>query len=160
MDVQPATMKPEAFAQAMGDIDTQVAGLAGGICEPETVGDVPLPLATGRAGLGPRRWAAPGLWAAPIKTLPTDGWRGFLLRAPANTAIPHHGHVGAELIAVLMGAFEDDRRVVAGDFVETCAGVRHSLRVTKDGPCACLIAWRGPVLWRGWSRLLTPLLGI
>lgn len=32
--------------------------------------------------------------------------------------------------------------------------------VTGDGPCVCLVAIQGRVEWRGWARLITPVLGI
>ncbi len=125
-----------------------------------TVGDVDLPFAAARAGLGPRRWLGPGLWAAPVKAAVHDDWRTILLRAPAQTLIPTHGHRGGELIAVLSGSFMDGALYSAGDFAESVAHSEHELRVSADGPCACLIAMQGRVQWHGWSRMIRPLLGI
>lgn len=156
---QPALMEPAAFADAMGGIDAYEASAPQDTATSYVAG-ITLPLATGRAGLGPRRWLAPGLWAAPVIASRADGWRAFLLRAPASTCIPDHRHKGVELIAVLAGAFLDGKRLDAGDFMETSADANHGLKVTAEGQCVCLIAIQGPVQWRGWARLITPLLGI
>jgi putative transcriptional regulator len=124
------------------------------------VGDVKLPFAAARAGVGLRRWLAPGLWAAPVQAAVHDDWRSFVLRAPARTVIPTHGHHGGELIAVLSGSFLDESLYGAGDFAESVANSEHALRVSADGPCACLIAVQGRIKWHGWSRMIRPLLGI
>lgn len=60
------------------------------------------------------------------------------------------------MIAVLGGAYADGRTIKAGDFASCRAGRHHGLRVSTDGPCACLIAVQGKVHWRGWARLITP----
>jgi putative transcriptional regulator len=122
--------------------------------------DIQLPAAVSRAGVGQRRWLAPGLWAAPLRGSPMEGWRTFVLRAPAKTIIPTHNHGGPELIVVLKGAFQTDRIYATGDFIECAAKDIHQLEVTPEGPCACLIATQGIVHWRGLARLITPLLGL
>ena len=126
----------------------------------EFLGDVSIPQAAAAAGLGSRRWLAPGIWAAPVKVLSGAPWRTILLRAASGTRIPSHYHRGEELIAVLRGAFHDGGVYVAGDFAENDAGVDHSLTVSPEGPCACLISTHGPIKWRGWSRVVGAVLGI
>lgn len=86
-----------------------------------------MPLAAARAGLRPRRWLAPSLRAAQVRAGRTDGWRAFLIRAPAGTALPSHRHAGEELIAVLTGAFVDGERADAGDFVEAGPAVHRMI---------------------------------
>jgi len=125
----------------------------------DRLGDVQLPSDVARAGLGPRRWLAPGLWSARVRAPEQDGWRTILLRTPAGVTIPTHRHEGQELVCVLAGAFDDRRRYHAGDFGENVAGSSHQLKVTADGPCACLIAVRGAISWRGLSKIITPALG-
>jgi putative transcriptional regulator len=126
----------------------------------EELADIRLPSAIVRAGLGPRRWLAPGFWAAPVRASSTDDWRTYVLRIPAGAVIPTHGHHGGELVAVLTGAFHDGRRYEAGDFAENVAGSDHHLRIDGAGPCACVISIQGRLQWRGWSRMIRPLLGI
>lgn len=126
----------------------------------DELADIRLPSAIVRAGLGPRRWLAPGFWAAPVRASNTDDWRTYVLRTPPGAVIPTHGHRGGELVAVLTGAFIDGRRYEAGDFAENVAGSDHHLRIDDAGPCACVISIQGRLQWRGWSRMIRPLLGI
>jgi putative transcriptional regulator len=92
--------------------------------------DVQISRATALAGLGARRWLAPGLWAAPAIAPSADRGHTFLLRAPAGMTMPSHKHRGRELIAVLMGAFDDgDQTYRAGDFADTGASLDHALKV-------------------------------
>jgi putative transcriptional regulator len=154
----PATLPADALERVLARLDSSDAGPTNDLTD--TVGDVKLPFAAARAGVGPRRWLAPGFWAAPIQAAVHDDWRSFVLRAPARTVIPTHGHDGGELIAVLSGSFQDGQRYRAGDFAESIAHSEHALRVSADGPCACLIAVQGRIKWHGWSRMIRPLLGI
>ena len=128
--------------------------------EIDRLADVTLPRSVARAGLGRRRWLAPGLWAAPVRTPRTDDWRTFLLRVPANMTVPTHGHRGGELIAVWDGAFQNGGLHVAGDFAENIADSNHQLRVTPAGRCVCVISVQGRIQWRGWAKMITPVLGI
>jgi putative transcriptional regulator len=127
---------------------------------PSLTGGVPLPQAVIDVGFGPRRWLTPNLWAAVVHAARIDDWRIFILHAPARTRIPSHGHVGGELIAVLAGDFSDGDTYGPGDFAENAAGRDHELKVGANGPCTCLIAIQGELRWRGWAKLITPLLGI
>lgn len=155
----PSTeLEPDALERIMARLNGP--GSDAPVISKTTVGDVDIPFAAARAGLGPRRWLAPGLWAAPVNAAVHDGWRTFLLRAPARSVIPTHGHRGGELVAVLSGSFMDGELYSAGDFAESVAHSEHKLRVSADGPCACLIAMQGRVQWHGWSRMIRPLLGI
>lgn len=124
------------------------------------LGDVELPPAMAEARFHARRWMSPGLWAAHLATERQDGWRTFVLRAPANTTIPMHEHRGDELISVLHGAFHDGQTYRSGDFTTNVTGSAHDMRVEGDGPCVCLIAVRGALRWRGWSRAIGPVLGV
>lgn len=122
------------------------------------IGDVELPQALSRADILPRRWLRPGLWVAPIRFQSRNDWRAYLLRAPPGQRLPSHGHSGPELTCVLMGAFQDGRTRREGDFVESARLSRHRLAVTRERPCACLVATKGPLIWRGLARLLNPIL--
>lgn len=154
----PSEMEPDGLERVMARLDGPSPDAP--IISKTIIGDVEIPLGAARAGLGPRRWLAPGLWAAPVNAAVHDGWRTFLLRAPARSVVPTHGHRGGELIAVLSGSFMDGELYSAGDFAESVAHSEHELRVSADGPCACLIAMQGRVQWHGWWRMIRPLLGI
>jgi putative transcriptional regulator len=124
------------------------------------LGDVDLPRAVAEAGVGRRRWLAPGLWSAFVDTAQDDGWRAFILRMPAGGVVPRHGHKGAEFICVLSGAFSDGRRYKTGDFAELDEDDEHALRAGPDEPCVCLIAVERGFRWKGMARLLAPVLGL
>ena len=160
MDMPDARLAPDAVERALALIDVRDVHED---LKPQRgliLGGVSLPSRVARAGLHPRRWLAPGLWAAHLKVPRSDGWRAFVLHAPSGTVIPTHAHGRDELIYVLQGGFHDGESFVAGDFAQSVAGSAHRLTVEDRGPCACLISIRGRVHWQGWSRVLGPALGI
>ncbi len=73
-----------------------------------------------------------------------------LLRIPAGTAVPDHGHHGTELTLVLQGAFvDDDDRFAAGD-VEVANEEMHHTPVAEEGmDCICLAATDAPLRFNG-----------
>jgi anti-sigma factor ChrR (cupin superfamily) len=109
-----------------------------------TLAGVPLPAAlVGSARIGALRRLGPGSWFAPIWNSRTAQDCGiYILRAPPGQQLPRLQHTGPELICVLLGAFDDEQRYQAGDFVEIPDSSKRSLTVTADGACACLIAQR------------------
>lgn len=109
--------------------------------------DVDLPAAAAGVGFEKPRVLARGLWVAHSKAQPVDGWRAFLLRAPAGTKLPAHEHRAEELMCVLSGALQDGQRFEAGDFGYMAPGSRHDLRVDSGSHCACLVATQAPLNW-------------
>jgi putative transcriptional regulator len=73
-----------------------------------------------------------------------------LLRIPAGTAVPDHGHRGTELTLVLQGAFTDEEdRFGAGD-VEIANEDLHHTPVAEQGmDCICLAATDAPLRFDG-----------
>jgi len=73
-----------------------------------------------------------------------------LLRIPAGTAVPDHGHRGTELTLVLQGAFTDEEdRFGAGD-VEIANEDLHHTPVAEQGmDCICLAATDAPLRFNG-----------
>ncbi|MBO9547161.1 cupin domain-containing protein [Caulobacter sp.] len=149
-----APLRPDALARALDQLDVDAAP------ERPFLGDVALTDALVRQGFHARRFLGPDYWVAPVRRTRQDGWRAYLLRAPAGTGIPAHRHLGQEYFQVLMGTVTDGERREAGDFVSGAPGDDHALQVTTDGPCACLIAAEHGAQWRGITRLLSPWLGI
>jgi putative transcriptional regulator len=160
-ETAPAPMADDALALALARLERPAPAPVAAATD-KTLGDVRLPKAVARQGVGPRRWAAPGIWVAPVRSKAKDDWRTYLLRAPAGMRLPHHDHRGLEFTAVLQGAFTDRTgRYAAGDFAEAEPDLDHSPHVTADGPCLCLIsAERGTRASGVLARMLLPLLGI
>jgi putative transcriptional regulator len=157
-DGPDATLAPDALGRALARLDDPAPPSP--TRKLDRLGDVVLPSVVAHLGLKSRRWVAPGFWAARVNAPSTDGWRTFLLRAPAGARIPHHEHGGVELIYVISGAFRDGVDYEAGDFAEHSAESEHDLTVFPDGPCACLISLQGTTRWKGWSRVIVPILGV
>jgi putative transcriptional regulator len=154
-----AAMSPDALALALARIErpppappAPPAGPADWIAiPPEAI----------RAATRHRRWAAPGVWVAPISQGP-GGARSYLLRVGPGMSVPRHTHRGAEMILVLKGAYADgDIRHGPGDFAVNDESVDHQPRITGDGECVCLIAAEGALVPRDWvGRLFQPFVGI
>jgi putative transcriptional regulator len=109
-----------------------------------------------------KRWAAPGVWVAPVSRDRRTGARSYLLGVGPGIAVPRHTHKGAELTCVLKGAFEDGESTFrAGDLAEADESLVHQPRVTHDGECVCLIAADSALIPRNLiGRLMQPFVGI
>ena len=85
-----------------------------------------------------------------------------LLRIPAGTAVPDHGHHGTELTLVLQGAFADDfDRFGAGDIEIANEDLHHTPVAEEGAACICLAATDAPLRFRGLlPRIAQPFIGI
>lgn len=69
-----------------------------------------------------------------------------LLKIPAGTAVPDHGHRGTELTLVLQGAFADDHdRFGAGDIEVANEDMVHTPVAEAGLDCICLTATDAPL---------------
>ena len=153
-------MRPDALHAVLSRVTYKAKPEPQASAPAKRLGDAKLPGAVAQIGLKRRRFLGSGLWTARVDLPEHDDWRTFVLRVPAGTTVPSHGHSGEELIAVLAGSFADGKTYAAGDFVECGANRDHDLKVVGDAPCVCLIAVHGPLLWKGWSRVAGMALGI
>jgi putative transcriptional regulator len=97
-----------------------------------------------------RRWAAPGVWVAPVIRGPGRA-RTYLLRVAAGMAVPYHRHDGHELVTVLKGAYDDRGDLHRpGDFADNDDAVEHRPTVTVEGECVCLICADAPLVALDW----------
>jgi putative transcriptional regulator len=160
-ELPPAEMAPDALAQALARLDGPPTP------PPATAAKQPqdwirVPTDVLEAAERHKRWAAPGVWVAPISRDRKTGARSYLLGVGAGMAVPLHTHRGSEFTCVLKGAFEDRGQIHGpGDFVETDEDVIHKPRVTRDSECVCLIATDDalvPLSWMG--RLFQPIVRI
>ena len=73
-----------------------------------------------------------------------------LLRIPAGTAMPDHGHRGTELTLVLQGAFMDEHDHFGTGDVEVANEDMHHTPVAEAGmDCICLAASDAPLRFNG-----------
>jgi putative transcriptional regulator len=154
----PTPTAPDSLAMVLGRIDRPTPATA----EIEQKSDwIRVPSAVLEAARTRRRWAAPGVWVAPI-TGDRQGVRAYLLRIGKGMSVPRHTHRGAELVIVLKGAYADGEACHrAGDFAENTVELVHQPEATMDGECVCLIAADGALVPRDWvGRLFQPFVGI
>jgi putative transcriptional regulator len=156
----PAPMSDDALALALARIERPANAPAPkrAPAEPDWI-EVPEPVL--HAARRKRRWAAPGVWVAPIGRGP-GGARSYLLRVGAGMSVPRHTHRGAELVCVLKGAFSDRGGLYEpGDFSESDESVEHMPTVTPEGECVCLICADGALVPRDWvGRFFQPFVRI
>lgn len=97
-----------------------------------------------RLPLKPRKWIAPGVWAAAVDTPHAPDNRVYLLSVAAGMPTARHEHSGAEYCTVLKGAYRDELGLfAAGDFAATDTEVNHQPVVQGDEACICLFATEG-----------------
>lgn len=73
-----------------------------------------------------------------------------VLRIPAGTAVPDHGHRGMELTLVLQGAFTDEEdRFGAGDLEVANEDLHHTPVAEEGVDCICLAATDAPLRFNG-----------
>jgi anti-sigma factor, putative, ChrR family len=91
-----------------------------------------------------------------------DGASVRLLRIPAGTAVPDHGHRGTELTLVLQGAFVDATdRFAAGDIEVANEDLNHTPVAEQGMDCICLAATDAPLQFKGLlPRLAQRFIGI
>jgi len=85
-----------------------------------------------------------------------------LLRIPAGSAVPDHGHRGTELTLVLQGAFRDETdRFGMGDIEVANEDLNHQPVAESGADCICLAATDAPLRFKGWiPRIAQPFLRI
>ena len=159
-DSDEAEMKPNAFKQALKEIDipTEKRPLP-----PMVEGIFPKPLQKYVGNdLNAIKWKniGRGVRQAILKTDKHATAR--LIYIPAGTAMPNHGHNGLEMTLVLQGEFHDEEDFFArGDIEIGDENLHHTPTASGNGPCICLAASDAPLKFTSLlPRLLQPLFKI
>lgn len=157
-DLAPADMAPDALARALARIERPAPAKAPPPARPDWIIVPPDVL---EAAHKRRRWAAPGVWVAPVAKGPGD-LRTYLLRVGAGMSVPRHTHRGPEMVCVLKGAFVDGEHTYRpGDFAYSDSEIEHRPEVTGDDECVCLFAAEGALIPRDWvGRVFQPFVRI
>jgi putative transcriptional regulator len=104
-----------------------------------------------RLPLKPRRWVAPGVWAAAVDTPHAPDNRVYVLSVARGMVSARHEHSGAEYCTVLKGAYRDEiGTFAAGDFAAADSNVNHQPIVEGNEACVCLFATEGRLKPKGW----------
>lgn len=149
LDASPVDMAEDALAAAMARIsdaprpEQPKSAPAGGL--------FPAPLRDYVNGdLDRVKWRKIGGGVSQM-VLKTDGGASVrLLRIPAGTAVPDHGHRGTELTLVLQGAFVDETdRFGAGDIEVANEDLNHTPVAEQGADCICLAATDAPLRFNG-----------
>lgn len=103
-----------------------------------------------------------GIELRPVSVPSNSDTRVFLLRAKAETEIPHHRHTGDEWTCVFQGAFRHEGgRFGPGDFDEADDRDEHRPLVEAGKTCICVVALQGNIQFQSWlGRLLQPFVRI
>lgn len=159
-ELPPAELAPDALAMALARLDQPPPPTTPPGRRPEDWIRVPQDVLL--AAERHRRWAAPGVWVAPVSRDRRTGARSYLLGIGPGIAVPLHTHRGSELVCVLKGAYKDRGRIYReGDFAENDEAIEHQPRVTRDGECVCLIAADHALVPRNlMARVMQPFVGI
>jgi len=164
-DVAPAEMAEDALerslALAMRPAVAPVSAPAAAHGEAPTL---PQPLRDYAGGdVGSLKWRRLGSSAFHIPLVAKRGApTARLLRIPAGTAVPEHGHNGLELTMVLAGSFMDDgARFARGDVETADTDLEHQPVAEAGVDCICLAVTDAPLRFRGpIARLVQPFIGI
>lgn len=148
LDAAPAPMTDAAFAAVMSKIEK---GAPAPQMRPSARGVFPTPLQDYVAGdLDAVKWRKIGGGVSQM-ILKTEGSSTVrLLKIPAGTAVPDHGHRGTELTLVLQGAFTDETdRFGVGDVEVANEELNHTPTAEAGTDCICLAASDAPLRFRG-----------
>lgn len=158
--LEPAEMGEDALARALASIESrsQESPAARASVRPDWIAFSSPAVETAWKR---RRWAAPGVWVAPVFRGPGTA-RTYLLRVAAGMSVPRHRHDGVELVTVLEGAYDDRGDIHApGDFAANDETVDHRPTVTRDGECVCLINTDAPLIALDWvGKVFQPIVRI
>ena len=146
-----ATLRPDALAQALAQLDTLTFEPAAPPASAPSVAT----LATGRWW-----WLGRGVRLMPLVRRDQTGTRLDLIRAVPGMALPGHAHSGPEMVCVLQGSFVDQTgHYAVHDIAESDADLRHTPIAAPGPDCICLIATTGRVRANTWlTQLIQPLI--
>lgn len=143
----------DAGSVAMSDdaLTATLAKIAQGDAEavrPQRNGPYPAPLAVYMTDTS--KWRKIGGGVSQMLLHTGDRASVRLLKIPAGTAVPDHGHRGTELTLVLQGAFTDAHdRFAVGD-IEVANEDMHHMPIAEMGDdCICLSATDAPLAFHG-----------
>lgn len=143
-----AEIAPDALARVMARLDTQ---------DHAARDDRPF---LERLPLKQRKWAAPGIWVAPVDTPHDPKNRVYVLSAAPGARAALHEHAGEEFCAVLKGGYRDKFGLfTAGDFAAADGSAQHEPIVDGDDACVCLFATEGRLRPHGLVGKIAFLLG-
>jgi putative transcriptional regulator len=149
LDAAPVDMAEDALAAAMARIMQAPAPVA---AQPKPAGGLfPSPLRDYVNGdLDSVKWRKIGGGVSQMVLKTAGGASVRLLRIPAGTAVPDHGHRGTELTLVLQGAFVDETdRFGAGDIEVANEDLNHTPVAEQGADCICLAATDAPLRFNG-----------
>lgn len=163
VDADPVAMAEDALATAMARITAGKAAKSAAP-KPKAVTSVfPEPLRDYAGGdLDSVKWRRVGGGVSQMVLHTASGASVRLLRIPAGTAVPDHGHRGLELTLVLQGAFVDATdRFAAGDIEVANEDLNHTPVAEAGMDCICLAATDAPLRFNGFMpRLAQRFMGI
>lgn len=153
LDAAPVDLAEDALTAVLAQIKAQPP-VARAAAAPATAAPKPLfpaPLRDYAGGdLDRVKWRRIGGGVSQMVLKTAGGASVRLLRIPAGTAVPDHGHRGTELTLVLQGAFVDATdRFAAGDIEVANEDLNHTPVAEAGQDCICLAATDAPLRFTG-----------
>ncbi len=150
LDAEPVDIAEDALAATLAKID---GGLVKETPHPARKADsvFPGPLQDYVSGeIDSLKWRKVGGGVSQLVLKTSKDASVRLLRIPAGTAVPDHGHRGTELTLVLQGAFTDEEdRFGTGDVEVANEDLHHKPVAEKGMDCICLAATDAPLRFNG-----------
>ena len=158
LDVAPVAMSDGALAGTLAKIAQGDAVVAKSTAA--RTGPYPAPLAPYIRDFA--QWKKIGGGVSQMLLHTGDRASVRLLKIPAGTAVPNHGHKGTELTLVLQGAFVDETdRFGVGDIEVANEDMHHTPIAEMGEDCICLSATDAPIAFHGLlPRIAGRLMGI
>jgi putative transcriptional regulator len=150
LDAEPVDVAEEALAATLAMIDSgKMADKPGPVYAKDSL--FPGPLQDYVNGdLDSLKWRKVGGGVSQMVLNTSKDASVRLLRIPAGTAVPDHGHRGTELTLVLQGAFVDEEdRFGAGDVEVANEDLNHTPVAEEGMDCICLAATDAPLRFNG-----------
>ncbi len=144
-EVTDVQIADDAFSKTLALIaeqDTKPVKIA-----PPSKGVLPTPLQEYVGGdVDAIRWKSAGMGVQQAILKTSKDAKVRLLRIPAGSAVPDHGHRGTELTLVLQGAFRDETdRFGRGDLEVANEDMEHMPVAEIGEDCICLAATDAPL---------------
>ena len=165
LEQQPeAAMRQDALERLMAQVEQNATeSVEPKVTMPNLDPRLPLPLQQalpgGRFALG--RWL-PGIKGITLPRSEAALPPARLVLFSPGVRIPTHGHEASEYVLVLDGEILEDEKVyLRGDVTVSDAGHVHDQRVSRRGPCLCLIVNEGGIRPQTlWGQLLKRIAGL
>lgn len=148
---QPVELSADSLAATMALIESNPIQIEKSAIVDRPADDLPRPLQDyAGQGFNDIRWRPIGGGVSQMILSTSKNATVRLLKIPAGSAVPDHGHNGTELTLVLRGAFSDEvDHFGMGDIEVANEDLTHTPVADEGEDCICLAATDAPLAFKG-----------